>query len=206
MVVESTRDRRAERREATRAEILDAAWQLAREEGLAGLSLRDVAARVGMRPPSLYWYFDSKHAIYDAMFAEGNRELLARVQATEWPDDPRDLLRAVAALFVSFVVEDAARAQLLFQRTIPDFEPSPESYAPAVTLLEETAHQFAAIGIHDPAHLDLWTALLAGLASQQLANDPGGDRWTRLVDDAVAMYADHVLPAPGGRSTRRKPR
>ena len=59
------RDRRAERREATRAEIIEAAWTLARENGLAGLALKDVAARIGMRPPSLYWYFDSKHAIYD---------------------------------------------------------------------------------------------------------------------------------------------
>ena len=39
MTVESTRDRRAERRESTRAEILDAAWELARTRGLAGLSL-----------------------------------------------------------------------------------------------------------------------------------------------------------------------
>ena len=205
MIVESNRDRRAERREATRAEILDAAWQLAREEGLAGLSLRDVAARVGMRPPSLYWYFDSKHAIYDAMFAEGNRQLLARVRAVDWPEEPRALLRAVARVFVDFVVDDPARAQLLFQRSIPDFEPSPESYAPAVEVLGLAAEQFAAIGIDDPADLDLWTALLAGLSSQQLANDPGGERWTRLVDDAVDMYADHVLPA-GNRTTPRRSR
>jgi AcrR family transcriptional regulator len=54
MIEQSTRDRRAERREATRAEILEAAWELARQQGLAGLSLRDIAAKIGMRPPSLY--------------------------------------------------------------------------------------------------------------------------------------------------------
>src|SRR5215468_8381040 len=99
MIVESTRDRRAERRESTRAEILAAAWELARTQGLAGLSLRDVARKIGMQPPSLYWYFNSKHAIYDAMFAEGNRELLARMKAAEWPEEPRAVLRAVARLF-----------------------------------------------------------------------------------------------------------
>ena len=73
-----TRNRRAERHEATKAEILEAAWELARTEGLAGLSLRDVARRVGMQAPSLYSYFDSKHAIYDAMFAQGAQEFLDR--------------------------------------------------------------------------------------------------------------------------------
>ena len=74
-------DRRTQRREATKAEILDAAWALVREHGLAALSLRDLAARVGMRAPSLYQYFASKHAIYDAMFEQGTRQALAVVAA-----------------------------------------------------------------------------------------------------------------------------
>src|SRR3979409_525344 len=93
MVVEATRDRRAERREATRSEILAAAWELARTEGLAGLSLRDVARKIGMRPPSLYWYFDSKHAIYDAMFAQGYRQALDEIHNdVEIPDTSDALL------------------------------------------------------------------------------------------------------------------
>src|SRR5262245_31752917 len=79
-------DRRAARREAAKAEILDAAWALVREHGLAALSLRDLAARVGMRAPSLYQYFPSKHAIYDAMFAQGMRAALDAVAASV--DDP----------------------------------------------------------------------------------------------------------------------
>src|SRR5262249_1551442 len=61
------RDRKAERREATRKEILDAAWDAAHESSMPGLTLRDVADRVGMRQPSLYSHFDSKEAIYDTM-------------------------------------------------------------------------------------------------------------------------------------------
>src|SRR5690349_1697489 len=202
MIVEPTRDRRAERRESTRAEILEAAWQLARTQGLAGLSLRDVARRIGMRPPSLYWYFDSKQALYDAMFAEGNRQLLARLAEQDWPADPRALLRLTARVFVEFSAEDVERYQLLFQRTIPDFEPSPGSYALAMQALEQMRARFAAAGLTDPAQFDLWTALAAGLAAQQTSNDPGGDRWLRLVDEAADMYADHVLERP----TTRRPR
>lgn len=202
MIVEPTRDRRAERRESTRAEILEAAWQLARTQGLAGLSLRDVARRIGMRPPSLYWYFDSKQAIYDAMFAEGNRQLLARLAEQDWPADPRALLRLTARVFVEFSAEDVERYQLLSQRTIPDFEPSPGSYALAVEVFEQMRARFAAAGLSDPAQFDLWTAVVAGLAAQQTANDPGGDRWLRLIDEAVDMYADHAL----GQLTPRRQR
>src|SRR5580693_8120006 len=106
MVANSTRDRLAERREAVTAEILEAAWDVAHSEGLAGLALRDVARKIGMRPPSLYWYFDSKQAIYDAMFAQGNRQLLERLTVQQWPTDPRAILRCVARVFVEFSAED----------------------------------------------------------------------------------------------------
>src|SRR5690242_17950620 len=82
------RDRRAERHSATRDEILQAAWKQVSERGLAGLSLRDLAAAVGMRAPSLYSYFASKNDIYDAMFADGNREFVAHMSQIELTDDP----------------------------------------------------------------------------------------------------------------------
>jgi AcrR family transcriptional regulator len=187
---EPKRDRRSERREATRKEILAEAWTLAREQGLAGLSLRDLALRVGMRAPSLYSYFDSKMAIYDAMFAEGNAEFLARIEGLRQLEGP-DQLRRGAEEFVRFCVEDPTRYQLLFQRTIPDFEPSAESYALARQVLDAAGEQLIRLGIDDPEALDLWTALMTGLVDQQLSNDPGGDRWTRLVPRAVEMFEDH---------------
>ncbi len=193
MVVEATRDRRAERRESTRAEILETAWELCRAQGLAGLALRDVARQIGMRPPSLYWYFDSKQAIYDAMFAQGNRQLLERLTVQQWPTDPRAILRSVARVFVEFSAEDVERYQLLFQRTLPAFQPSPEAYALAVQVFDQMRARLALAGVSDPEHFDLWTALVAGLSAQQTANDPGGDRWLRLVDEAVDMYADHIM-------------
>ncbi len=49
-----TPDVRTRKRERTRAEILAAAWELVRRDGIAGLSLRDLAAGAGMRAPSLY--------------------------------------------------------------------------------------------------------------------------------------------------------
>ena len=199
MVVEPIRDRRAERREATKAEILDAAWELVRAEGLAALTLRDVAKKVGMQPPSLYSYFDSKHAIYDAMFLQGNVELLRRYEAMPEFDDPVEEFRSNARMFVGFTVEDPARAQLMFMRSIPGFEPSAETYEVAVRIVELAKKRFAKLGVTKPAQLDLWTSIISGLSFQQIANEPGSDRWVRLVDDAVDMFLDHVNKQKGRR-------
>lgn len=185
------RDRRAERHEATRAEILEAAWVLARSEGLAGISLRDLAKAVGMQPPSLYTYFDSKNAIYDAMFRKAFEALESRPDLfTTAPGV--DAMKARVRGFLEFCTDDPARYQLMFQRILPDFEPSEESYAVSIRLLDRMNAALAADGITSAAHQDLFTALLAGLSDQQIANDPGGDRWLRLVDDAVDMYLGHV--------------
>ena len=116
--------------------IRDVAWGLVSADGLAGLSLRELGARVGLRAQSLYVYFPSKHAIYDAMFLEGNLELLDRRRSLELDADPVIALRQSARQFVDFCTEDLARYQLLFQRTIPGFEPSEESYAVAREVLD----------------------------------------------------------------------
>lgn len=187
-----TIDRRSERRQATIDEILDAAWRRARAEGLTGFSLRDLARDVGMRPQSLYSYFDAKHAIYDAMFAQGCRQFVAGQARLPLTGDALADLRVMARYFLDFCTADPVRFQLMFQRTIPGFEPSPESFAISVESLAAAHAHLASIGITDPAALDLFTAVGTGLASQQISNDPGGDRWTRLVDDATEMYFNHV--------------
>jgi AcrR family transcriptional regulator len=195
-------DRRNRRREATKAEILDAAWDLVREHGLGALALRDLAARVGMRAPSLYQYFDSKHAIYDAMFAQGWRQALDATVGDTGTTDPRETLQIAARRMFAFATGDSARYQLLFQRTIPGFEPSPESYAPAVEMFTRTQERLADLGITDPDAMDLWTAVVSGLTSQQLANDPGGTRWERLIDRTVDMYLAQVKPASPARTRK----
>src|SRR3954466_11561113 len=69
-------DRRQRRRLETIEEVLDHAVEIIAEEGVAGLSLGEIARRMGIRPPSLYVYFPSKHALYDALLERGWRMLL----------------------------------------------------------------------------------------------------------------------------------
>jgi AcrR family transcriptional regulator len=190
---------RASRRKSARAAIVAAAWAVVREVGLAGLSMRDLARRAGITTPTLYAYFGAKNDIYDAMFGQAAEEFAAHMAAPYGTGDPSEILIEGVRRFAGFCVSDVVRYQLLFQRTIPGFEPSAKSYAPAVRALESSRQRLALNGVTDPRHLDMWTALTTGLVSQQIANDPGGDRWTRLIEESAAMFVAHCQATrPGG--------
>ena len=189
MAATSLRERlRTERRR----EILDAAWAVAGEQGIGGLTLRAVADRVGIRPPSLYEYFPSKEGLYDALFAQGYDAFLATLPGSADPAAGRDRAAAWLRRFFAFCRSDVARYQLLFQPSIPGFRPSAASMQRAEAAQRALDEELSAVGIRRPEARDLWTALVTGMANQQIANDPDGDRWERLADEAVEMFMNHA--------------
>jgi AcrR family transcriptional regulator len=189
-VTTTVSDRRSQRRE----QILAAAWEISAESGLGGLSLHEVARRVGIRQPSLYGYVSSKLDLYDAMYGQAYEQLLARLDATPPSGTAREQLVSLSRVVLDFVVEDPPRQQLLFQRTIPGFEPSAASYALARRLVDRCAGLLSALGAGSAAHVDVYTALVGGLGAQQVANDPGGDRFTRHLEGLLAVFLDHFVP------------
>jgi AcrR family transcriptional regulator len=199
-------DRRHERRETRRAGILAEAWRLAHRDGLAAVSLRDLADAVGLRQPSLYVYFASKADLYDAMFAQGYQQLLDHFDQRDYTGDPRRALARMLADLTRFASDDIVRHQLLFQRTIPGFEPSDASYALARDFYARASAVIRAAGVRSQADLDIFTALVAGLAHQQVANDPGGTRWVRHADRAVELFlasADRRRRTPAPQRGKR---
>ena len=134
------------------------------------------------------------------MFRQGYLDLLE--ESKEWAvddaslADPHGLFVDTNRRFFQLCIDDPVRYQLLFQRTVPDWEPSADSYALALTYLGQLRDVLVRVGITDERAIDMWTALMTGLTSQQLSNDPTGDRWLRLVDDAVDMFFDYYPPQP----------
>jgi AcrR family transcriptional regulator len=185
-------DRRRRRWETKRARIVTEAWDLARRDGLAAISLRDVADRVDLQQPSLYAYFDSKLALYDAMFIDGYQHLLKVLASHEFAEDPREALVEFVEILVRFSSDDPVRHQLLFQRTIPGYKPSPEARQVTLELLAVGHERMLAIGVSDLDTADIFTGIAAGFAHQQVFNDPGGDRWFRLVRPVIEMFLAEV--------------
>jgi AcrR family transcriptional regulator len=202
---------RERRRAETKRDIVEAAWQLAREHGLAGVSMRDLGARVGMSAQSIYSYFAAKDDIYDAMFAQGNRAALTQLtpfahRVDEAAADPVaviEAVRATAHAFFDFCVSDATRYELMFQRTVRGFQPSPSSYALAEEFLDLMASRLRNLGV-EPAGIDLWLAMLSGLTGQHLANDDGTRRWEGLLDEAVDMLLARLCPALHRRAAAQR--
>jgi AcrR family transcriptional regulator len=186
---------RARKREWLRGQILDEAWRLARRDGVAALSLRELAAAVGMRAPSLYHYFPSKAALYDAMYAQGMRQFAAAVQSSAQGHNPAETLRNRARVFVVTAAADPVRFELLFHRPVPGFAPSPENLQIGLTNLATTRQMAAAAGLSGDRAFDLFLATTRGLVAMQIANEPGGERWTRLVDEAVDILVAHYSSA-----------
>jgi AcrR family transcriptional regulator len=199
-------DRRQRRRQETVEQVLDVAVDVMAEQGVTGLTLGEVARRMGIRPPSLYVYFDGKHALYDALFERGWRKLLAvmrEVQATLDGRDPAADLLAQETAFVRWAVEHPGYAPLMLWRPVPGFTPSAGAYQPAVELAQNSREFLAGLrdaGVLAPhADLDLayrtLTAVVSGVISQQLSNAPGEPcdtgRFTSTLPDLVAMWLAH---------------
>jgi AcrR family transcriptional regulator len=189
-MTEKTATSRADRRrQATVAEILAAAWESAATDGLAGISLRALAARLELRPQSLAWYFPSKQDLYDAMYRQGQNDFLQRL-AELGAAGPLDV-RAAAAAFATFCVANPQRYQLLTQRTVPGFSPSPAAHELARTAFAAWRRTLAEVGVTGRAQVDVLTAVVKGLVDQQVTVDPTGDRFLRHLDAVVDLVVTH---------------
>ena len=90
-----------------RDEILDAATQLLLETGHArSVSIRSVAQRVGVTPPSIYLHFVDKDALMDAVCARYFEKLDLEMQRTAAEHaSPVDVLRAQGLAYVKFATQ-----------------------------------------------------------------------------------------------------
>jgi AcrR family transcriptional regulator len=203
----SASSRRDVRRARAEREILDAAWAETARTGVAALSVREVARSVGIRQQSLTYYFPTKQALMDALFADGFAELRREFDRLPAAEDPVDGVVDVAVAFVDHCVARPAAYHLMFQGTVPGFHPSEESHAIALCALQELLQRLAAAGVSDPEDLALVRSVMSGIAAEQIANDPGG----RLFADQTARGIRAVLATVGtGRPPRtarkRRPR
>ena len=156
--------RRVRRHQATKARIVEAAWEVARARG----PVRHRAARPGGpgRPlpvvAVLVLRLQARALRRDVR--RRLRRLLDEVGRLELDGDPRQALKQVASFIVRVFADDIPRSQLLFTRTIPGFDRarSPTRWRRSSSPRGGSAPRAA--GLTRPHDMDLYTALVAGLA------------------------------------------
>src|SRR5262245_2609120 len=204
-------DRRARRRQETIEEILDLAEAIMTEEGVNGLSLAEVARRLGVTPPSLYKYFPSLMAVYDALFLRGAREHLDVMGGAMVGVTPGlEALEAALEAGGRWCLQHRGLAQLLFWRPVPSFEPSPEAFAPSIEMMElnrkgltdAVARGELGPGGDSDEAIYLVSIMIAGTLSQAMANEPdlswGTGRFSPLFPTLMSL-----LPAAYPPERRR---
>ncbi len=207
--------RRARRHQDTIEEILDIAADVMTEEGVNGLSLAEVARRLGVQPPSIYKYFPSLIAIYDALFRRGQVEHLEVMrQAMAGAAPGLEALTAGLEASGRWLLANRATAQLMFWRPVPRFEPSADAFAPSVEMvsLQRTAIADAvAAGQLGPeadseGAVDLVSTLIVGVLSQAMANEPdldwGQGRFTPIFPKLMKLLPA-AYPVSTTTSSRR---
>ncbi|MCC6917714.1 MAG: TetR family transcriptional regulator [Alphaproteobacteria bacterium] len=109
----------------TRQAILDSAARAFRLSGYSGARLSDIAAGAGMQAGSLYYHFDSREALVEALMDRGVEQTEAAVRAAiaalPAPASARDRLRAAIETHLLMIVqqEDIASATIKLIWQVP---------------------------------------------------------------------------------------
>ena len=178
--------------------ILETARAIMREEGVAALSMQELARRLDMRAPSLYNYFSGKKDIYNILFRLGfilfDEHLEKAVQgAGSWQLE----LKGIFEAYMTFAIENPELYQLCFERPVPGFEPSEESLKISFGMLQKyydraaRLHAVIDTDLSPEQIADLFIAMAHGLTALHLANEPhlpiGSGRFGALIPAALSV-------------------
>lgn len=194
----SSSPRIQQKRQAATQAILEAARAIMREEGVAALSMQELARRMDMRAPSLYNYFSGKMDIYDALFRLGFK-LWGEVvhKAAQESNTFQEEVQKILEGYMTFALQNPELYQLCFERPVPGFVPSQESLDLSFGILEfsrqrvERYRRELTASLTSDQIVNLIIAVSHGLTAMHLANEPrlpiGEGRFGSLIPAARSM-------------------
>jgi AcrR family transcriptional regulator len=208
-MVEPTRSpapRALPREDETRAALLAAAHDLLATEGPAALTVRRIATAAGMSTMNVYSRFGGKDGVLDELFIDGFRRLAEAMAESPVTDDPAADLRVCGRTYQRFARANPTYYSLMFDRTVPEFQPSARALEVARGVLGrlvtqvERAMDAGVVARDDPFAVAsaLW-ACEHGLASLE-ARTPPQDLavfdWDRIAGIAIDAVVRGLAPAP----------
>lgn len=190
-----------------REALIEAATAMLEEAGSEAISLRAVAARVGVSQTAPYRHFAGKTALLSAVAIPGFRAFgRALAEATVSSDDPKEQLAAMGRAYIDFAARQTGMFRLMFMSDLLSSSRDEELGAVAGGTFGQLAEAVAAVRGEtssrpkDAGAVAAW-ALFHGLAILCLnglvhPDMAGGMDHERIVDQAVRSLFSDLLSRP----------
>lgn len=105
-------DLKEQEREARKELIVRVAQTLLSEKNFKGVTIRDIAERVGVSPATLYRYFESLDEIFLAVFYRGTREIIDLIRQERAEEEPVSI-RRLAEVYVGYLNNNLSYFQMM---------------------------------------------------------------------------------------------
>lgn len=171
------------------------------EEGVPGLTTRNVARRAEASVPAVYEVFGDKAGLIREVFFQGFRMLGDALAALAPTDDPLEALERVGEGFRAFAVANPVLAEVMFSRPFADFDPTTaedEAGVKVRRIFVERVRAAVDAGLiaGEPTDVALvFFALLEGLAAAENARRLGSSRSS--IDRRWSLGVDALLAGLG---------
>jgi AcrR family transcriptional regulator len=176
-----TNGRRVRRGPLTRKQILDASLKLFSEKGFARTSVRDIAQAAGITDAAIYYHFDSKRDLFDALIEERGftqaLESLERADVERVGFGPREAVVGLATGALEFIYQNKDVMKVLMLEAMAEDEVAAEEYR---TLRNRWERALARILRHYAGQGVLRTEAVDELATQ-------------IVVTVIGAFADYMM-------------
>jgi AcrR family transcriptional regulator len=198
----------------TREAIVAATRAVIEAEGRDAVSLRRIAARLGVTAPALYAHYENKESLLAAVADDTFGRLIASLEAsTEGVRDPLERIKAQSRAYVRFAIENPALFQVIFLFRPPWSYGAATAELPLVTKAFELsaapvqeAIEAGRLRERDPlkASLTLFSAV-HGVATLLVARPQLGERFESELVEAVLDSIVNGLATTPPRGPKKKP-
>lgn len=180
---------------------LDAAREIVHEGGLAALSTRAIARKIGYTAGTLYQIFRNIDDLIEQMNAETIDELRGRCEQIDFADDPGENLLQLAECYAAYTAENAAIWSAIFEHRLPKgyqrFEGYEQSVGKLLSVIERAVAPFYRPGeeaerAHDIRVLWTWLYGISGLT--QVGRVSKGESFERMIETVIEMYVGSRKP------------
>ncbi len=187
-------------KEETKSNILDAAFQIAKEESWQALSMRKIADKIEYTAPIIYEYFSNKEAILSELTRKGYVMLSTKLEEAKAKHRvPAKQLEAMWLAYWSFAFAQKELYQLMFgvemNCCVMENE-DPEMQAPAI-LFSNVIQELMGIDDEDEICMKYYTfwSVVHGLISINIVRKGAGDDINKQVlKDAIIGIINSIKP------------